>query len=1306
MAKLHKLGDFVGPGEQRAAALLEQALPASWVVICNKELVNPDRSVREVDFIVVAERAVFVLEEKSWSGPIHGNENGWVLRGSESFASPLRTAEYVAKRLAGYLRGNVPMLRDRLTSHFVHPRVLLSSEQARLFVHEPRVGHVLRLDECAEQLQRDDRLQPESGSIKPFRDRSIDLLTKLANRPAIPREIRDYKVLEVLPPHNSIRAFRAQDVDGSERVLKLVPIPGTENADVRAATENALLRDYKALQALAETGRVPRVDPRFSWDQEQFWVYPVHPVPGRSLRADRSAGGPTPQQVLPAARDAFKGLAELHRAGVLHRALNPDRVHLHSDARVVFSDFLNARIVGEHTIADNPELTDTTDRYQAPECGVGLHFAEPASDVYGLAASLLHWITGQEPEEEGPAFPNPEALFAEADAVLPLSASRALARCLAEDERARPSVEDVIEALTPPPQKPQPKTELEPGELVADQYRIIRALGRGGSAVTYLADDELAGRRFVLKAIHNPELIERVRGAELKALLDLHHPNLPRVYYVRPADHPFHLCLEYVDGLPLRDLLSSRRGDRDLALRVLDDVLSALAYLGEHGILHRDVSPGNILAPEDDTLPIRLIDFGLATTGLEATSAVGTPRYRPPEVERGGSWSVAADLYSLAAVVYELLTGRLPYAIVDGVPKKSVSDRPTDAERAQFGTLLLDTLLLAASPDPRDRPQTAREMLESVHDAGLRAGGSPVAIPGEARINPQVRALRGAYRNSRVGNADNRGLDTDFAVETYVPTRLDEELLPGILNGDYRLVVLSGNPGDGKTAFIQRVRGALLRGGAQVAQEDAAGWSVINAGHTFAAVYDASESAGDRSADDLLNEALAPLAGSEPQSSLFTAIIAANDGRLLDFFERHGHRYAWLWSRLRRRIFSGHDAGDPQVALIDLKRRALVGLAPDRPSLAGGVLDQFVARERWEVCEGCVARLECPMRLNALSLRDTNLLKPVRGALHQALLVAHLRRERRATVRDLRSALAFLITHDLSCEEVHSERGAGRVPAADPTRLYFDAIFSGVGQPDLLLDEWRSLDPARVASPKLDRWLYLHRDDSHIAASTFTVAAERPAIPARFDTLPAAEAVAVLKRRYAFEAADLEHLPGPTQVLPYRHFAAFVDSLRHRDTETTKPTDGADPLLSSLLQGISRANGVPLDAARNGLALRMAEGEGVTVVKRFPTSQFQVSPPSLGDPLIEDTPDHLVLRHLPSGAQLNIGLDLFEFVMRAADGYLPGPEEQSALAEELIIYRNRLLGQATRDVILLEGAQRAWHVRAQGGTIKLEANPA
>lgn len=98
MARLIRSGDFVGPGEERAAAHIEQRLPASWVVICNKELVWSGGSVREVDFIVIGDHCVFAIEEKSWSGPIHGDENGWVLRSGESFGSPLRTADSAARR--------------------------------------------------------------------------------------------------------------------------------------------------------------------------------------------------------------------------------------------------------------------------------------------------------------------------------------------------------------------------------------------------------------------------------------------------------------------------------------------------------------------------------------------------------------------------------------------------------------------------------------------------------------------------------------------------------------------------------------------------------------------------------------------------------------------------------------------------------------------------------------------------------------------------------------------------------------------------------------------------------------------------------------------------------------------------------------------------------------------------------------------------------------------------------------------------------------------------------------------------------
>src|SRR4051812_16294852 len=109
MARLVQRGDFVGPGEEQTARYFEQNLPADWVVICNKELPR-EQSSRELDFLVIGTHALFVIEEKHWSGTVRGNEDGWILASGESDRSPLRKLEDVAKRLRQKLERELPNL--------------------------------------------------------------------------------------------------------------------------------------------------------------------------------------------------------------------------------------------------------------------------------------------------------------------------------------------------------------------------------------------------------------------------------------------------------------------------------------------------------------------------------------------------------------------------------------------------------------------------------------------------------------------------------------------------------------------------------------------------------------------------------------------------------------------------------------------------------------------------------------------------------------------------------------------------------------------------------------------------------------------------------------------------------------------------------------------------------------------------------------------------------------------------------------------------------------------------------------------
>jgi serine/threonine protein kinase len=1289
MARLVQYGDFVGPGERLTAAYLEAHLPAEWVVICNKELVGADGTTKETDFIVVADNVVYVVEEKHWSGRIDGDERRWYPPFG-TVRSPISLVLASVRRLAGIIQDSVPGIRDNVPGIYVFGRVLLSHPKVDLRVEEPRVGeNVLSLDGCETDLERFDAAQPTPLSIAPYREMVVRALESLHDRPEFPSKVNEYTVLESHGRSGSVRTMLARHEDGTERVLRIIERPSTAVPETAQVLQEVILREYNALRTLSEIGRAPRVDPYFAWGDNQFWVIPIHPLAGRSLAEDRLGGSPEKARAVPLLEEAFRALDDVHQAGVVHRDIRPDTVYVSTEGRVGFSDFTLARITGRISLTGFVEVEPGT--YRPPEARDDLSLAVPTSDVYSLAASLAYWLSGDEPDELAGVV---RAVGRVADLIGDELAA-VLDRCLAADPTVRPdarTVADEIHAIAaaraPLPRVPGAAVD----DLIDGQYRILRELGRGATAVTYLALDDVSGQQFVLKTITNPEWVRRLARNEFRVLLDLSHPNLPRVYDVRPPNAPFHLKLEYVRGSSLKDLAESRRGDIQFAMRIADQLLGALTYLAEHHLIHRDLSPANILVPDEDSSPIKLIDFGVATDALEAQTSVGTPRYRAPEIDIGGTWSESADIYSLATIIIEQLIGRLPYEVQDGVAHKTVVVAPTRFEEAIAGAQLLAVLFRAAAPDPSVRYRTAAEFRDALR-AGLDA--TPVVI-GSPVINPHVDLLRATYRNSTIGNADNRGLDSQFAIETYVETRLDHDLLPRIANGEFQLVVLTGNPGDGKTAFLQKVGGELTSRGGLSLESGPAGWRIHLGGHEFRALFDASESDAGRSADEMLSEIVGPL-NEEDSGRAYTGLIAVNDGRLLQYLDSTSDSDASIRRRLRGQLERGTEISDG-IVLVDLKPRSLV--APDGTSLGlfDEILTEFTQPERWAPCLSCTARLECPIRFNALSFSDGSLRAATRNGLGVLLRATHLRRERRPTLRDLRSAIGYLITHDIGCSDVHAERERGLSPSAGGQRYYFNAAFDGSGVPDLLLDEWRTLDPGEVGEPRLDRYLYLRRSDSTQLDRLFTSASERPPLNSALGALDdPVEWVAALKHRYAFEGdptspAELG-LPLRERLIPYRYFDAFAATLDGTSDMTL--------LTGRLLNGISRADGVPSHLATPGLGLRMADsGDNFVVVKVFDVSEFATRRRGSESSFVEVSPDALVLTHV-SGAALTVGLDLFEFLFRAADGLVAGPDEHKALAEDVARFKNDLLARPAHEVLLSERGRRYHRVSSEGRQITL-----
>ena len=284
------------------------------------------------------------------------------------------------------------------------------------------------------------------------------------------------------------------------------------------------------------------------------------------------------------------------------------------------------------------------------------------------------------------------------------------------------------------------------GKRLDGRYLIQSLVGVGGMANVYRGVDEKTGNAIAVKVLKeefldNEELVRRFKN-ESKAISILDHPNIVKVYDVSVTDRLQYIVMEYVDGITLKEYLKQRGGALTWkeTVHFATQVLGALQHAHSKGIIHRDVKPQNIMLLADGS--IKMMDFGIARfsraqSQTVSDKAIGSVHYISPEQAKGDKTDARTDLYSVGVMLYEMLSGRLPFdgdgAVSIAIMQISDKAKPLAQVAPNVPEGLRQITEKAMEKDPAKRYQSAQEMLDAIE---------------EFKHNPSVR-FEYEYRNTQ-----------------------------------------------------------------------------------------------------------------------------------------------------------------------------------------------------------------------------------------------------------------------------------------------------------------------------------------------------------------------------------------------------------------------------------------------------------------------------------------------------------------------------------------------------------------------------
>lgn len=572
--------------------------------------------------------------------------------------------------------------------------------------------------------------------------------------------------------------------------------------------------------------------------------------------------------------------------------------------------------------------------------------------------------------------------------------------------------------------------------------------------------------------------------------------------------------------------------------------------------------------------------------------------------------------------------------------------------------------------------------------------------------------INSLYSQSRYGNAGTRvNLSTsEFDELTYTPTKLDKSLIPAIVDGQYKLVIITGNAGDGKTAFIKKIENDNnVKEVVPHPHRNGARFKINST--AFESNYDGSQDEENNINNDVLENFFSPFEGlANYNQAKEGRIIAINEGRLVEFLTTSA-KHSKLADLIENYFYEeGHTKLPEGLMIVNLNLRSVVAQNNEGGSLYRNQVKALTKKELWKQCDGCSLSKECFIKYNVDSFNDSAAGDSIISRMEWLIKTVSLKRELHVTMRDMRSLIAYTLTRDYSCEDLKS---LAQLTENEPEK-YWQYYYFNITNPstqdsanqDRLIKLLRETDIGEVAIPHLDRDLFFgkHLSKNYLEFSEreFSLLevfnANKSYIPAHEQTSEIIHKIkgihkSFVRHQYFEGKADLietnfidettsELLKMPSYLLrlPYHSVFTFVNILKSSNNE------------ESIKRSISRAvslnegcNNENLDKDSLVLSSTDVKDPIGQSFKLFKLSDFElfVNKTEHLVKFLEYEPDSLIFRHkVEKHIRLTISLDLYEMLYFIQQGFSPSLNDLKGKFIELIVFKNLLENLSYNEVVV------------------------